>query len=290
MFRYETRLEGAPDFFSELGPLPEPTIADAVARRRGLAAAFSAGLDAALGLGADVIVVCDADDQYDASEMAALVAPIVEGRADIVVGARFGPGVDEYSRTKRSLQRIGSAAVRRASRTQVADATSGYRAYSREAALRLNVLGRFSYTLESLIQAGRSGLAVTSVPVRTNPRGRPSRLFSSTRQYVARSLAQTMRAYATYSPLRTFLYLAGVAFVAAVAIFGRFLYFFSTGEGTGHVQSLILGAVLMLAAFQLAVLGIIGDLLSANRHLIERVLQRLRTIEARDRASGGGAS
>ncbi len=248
-------------------------------QRRGLAEAFSAGIDAALALGADVIVTSDADNQYAGSGIGALVAPILDGSADIVVGERVGAGVAEFSRRKRSLQRLGSAAVRAASRTKVPDATSGFRAYSREAALRINVLGRFSYTLESLIQAGRTGLAVSSVVVQTNPQTRSSRLFSSTFEYIARSGSQMVRAYAMYEPLRTFLYLATVMFVGALVIFGRFVYFFATGSGNGHIQSLILGAILTLVAFQLAALGVIGDLLSANRRLLERVLVRVRRLE-----------
>lgn len=254
-------------------------------QRRGLAEAFTAGLDAALRTGADVVVTSDADNQYAAASIPELVAPVLAGRADIVVGERIGAGVDEFSRRKRSLQRLGSAALRVASRTDVPDATSGFRAYSREAAMRANVLGRFSYTLESLIQAGRSGLAVSSVQVDTNPKTRPSRLFSSTTEYIVRSGVQMVRAYAMYEPLRTFLYLAAVALLGALIIFGRFIYFFATGSGNGHIQSLILGAILMIAAFQLLVLGILGDLLAANRRLLERVLVRVRRMELGEPAS-----
>ncbi|HUP32845.1 MAG TPA: glycosyltransferase family 2 protein [Gaiellaceae bacterium] len=261
------------------------------ARRRGLAEAFSAGIEAALARGADVVVNTDADNQYAAAGIPDLVEPILRGEADVVVGERIGAGVAEFSRTKRLLQSLGSAAVRRASGTDVRDAASGFRAYSREAALRLNVLGRFSYTLESLIQAGRSGLAVRSVPVETNPRARRSRLSPSTARYVARSAAQLARAYAMYKPFRTFLYLGAVAFVLALTVFGRFFYYFATGGGSGHVQSLILGAVLMIAAFQLVVLGILGDLLAANRRLLERTLVTLRrtALDERQRARSDDA-
>jgi glycosyltransferase involved in cell wall biosynthesis len=248
-------------------------------RRRGLADAFGAGIDAALRAGADVIVTVDADNQYVAADIPRLVTPILEGRTDIVVGERYGDGVAEFSRSKRVLQRIGSAAVRAASRTDVPDATSGFRAYTREAALRINVLGSFTYTLESLIQAGRSGLAVSSVPVRTNPAARRSRLFSSTFEYLLRSGIQVARAYATYAPLRTFLFLAALAFAAALAIFGRFLYYYAEYGARGHIQSLILGGLLATAAFQVAAIGILGDLLSANRRLLERVLLRVRRLE-----------
>jgi glycosyltransferase involved in cell wall biosynthesis len=248
-------------------------------RRRGLAEAFGAGMDAALRAGADVIVTLDADNQYVASDIAILVLPILEGRTDIVVGERYGAGVAEFSRSKRVLQRFGSAAVRAASRTDVPDTTSGFRAYTREAALRINVLGRFTYTLESLIQAGRSGLAVGSVPVATNPAVRRSRLFSSTFEYLVRSTAQVVRAYAAYAPLRTFLFLAGLAFAAALAIFGRFIYYFAENGAHGHIQSLILGGLLATAAFVVAAIGILGDLLSVNRRLLERVLLRVRRLE-----------
>jgi glycosyltransferase involved in cell wall biosynthesis len=248
-------------------------------RRRGLAEAFGAGIDAALRAGADVIVTVDGDNQYVAADIPKLVLPILGGRTDIVVGERYGAGVEEFSRTKRILQRVGSAAVRAASRTDVPDTTSGFRAYTREAALRVNVLGRFTYTLESLIQAGRSGLAVGSAPVGTNPAARRSRLFSSTFEYLVRSATQVARAYATYAPLRTFLFLAALAFTAALAIFARFLYYFVEDGAAGHVQSLILGGLLAGAAFQVAAIGILGDLLSANRRLIERVLLRVRRVE-----------
>jgi glycosyltransferase involved in cell wall biosynthesis len=248
-------------------------------RRRGLAEAFGAGMDAALRAGADVIVTLDADNQYVAADIARLVLPILEGRTDIVVGERYGAGVAEFSRSKRVLQRFGSAAVRAASRTDIPDTTSGFRAYTREAALRINVLGSFTYTLESLIQAGRSGLAVGSVPVATNPAVRRSRLFSSTFEYLARSGAQVVRASATSAPLRTFLFLAALAFAAALAIFGRFIYYYAENGSHGHIQSLILGGLLATAAFVVAAIGILGDLLSVNRRLLERVLLRVRRLE-----------
>jgi glycosyltransferase involved in cell wall biosynthesis len=248
-------------------------------QRRGLAEAFAAGLDAALRSGADAIVTCDADNQYVAAGIPALVAPILAGEADIVVGERRGAGVAEFSAGKRVLQRVGSAAVRAASRTSIPDAPSGFRAYSREAALRVNVLGRFTYTIESLIQAGRSGLGVTSVPVETNPKTRKSRLFSSMPQYLWRSGTQMARAYITYEPLQTFLFLAAALMLAAIALFGRFLYFYLEHHGRGHVQSVILGAVLAIASIQVLAIGILADLLAANRRLIERVLLRVRRIE-----------
>jgi glycosyltransferase involved in cell wall biosynthesis len=247
---------------------------------KGLAIAFQTGVDAALKLGADVIVNTDADNQYDARDIRKLVEPILAGEADMVVGDRRIREQDEFTRTKKVLQRWGSWVVRQASETDVPDTTSGFRAYNREAALRLNVVSRFSYTLETLIQAGKSDIAVAHVPVRTNPRTRESRLFRSTRQYVARSLETILRVYAMHEPLRIFLWLAAVFLLGGLVLFARFAWFYFTQDGpTGHVQSLVVGAVLLVFALQLAVLGILGDLLRANRVLIERTLHRVRKVE-----------
>jgi glycosyltransferase involved in cell wall biosynthesis len=247
---------------------------------KGLAVAFQAGLDAALKLGADVIVNTDADNQYDAREIPRLVAPILAGEADMVVGDRRVRGHEDFSASKKLLQRWGSWIVRQASGTDVPDTTSGFRAYTREAALRLNVVSRFSYTLETIIQAGKSDLAVGHVPVRTNPRTRDSRLFRSTREYVQRSVATILRVYAMYEPLRIFAWLAAVFGIAGLALFARFAWFYFTTDGpTGHVQSLVVGAALLVFALQLAVLGVLADLLRANRVLIERTLHRVRKVE-----------
>jgi glycosyltransferase involved in cell wall biosynthesis len=248
--------------------------------RKGLAVAFQAGIDAALKLGADVIVNTDADNQYDGRDIARLVAPIVAGEADMVVGDRRIRDHEEFSRVKKGLQRWGSWIVRQASETDVPDTTSGFRAYNREAALRLNVVSRFSYTLETIIQAGKSDIAVAHVPVRTNQRTRESRLFRSTAQYLRRSVQTIFRVYAMYEPLRVFLWLAAVFGAAGLALFGRFAWFYFTQPGpTGHVQSLVVGAVLLVFALQLAVLGVLADLLRANRVLIERTLHRVRKVE-----------
>jgi glycosyltransferase involved in cell wall biosynthesis len=246
---------------------------------KGLAVAFQAGLDAALRLGADVIVSTDADNQYSAADIPKLVAPILANEADMVVGDRNVPAHDEFSGQKKLLQRWGSWVVRRASGTDIPDATSGFRAYSREAALRLNVVSRFTYTLETLIQAGRSDLTVTHVGIRTNPKTRDSRLFRSTPQYVKRSVGTILRIYVLYRPLPAFLWPAAVLGLAGSALFLRFFYYYVTGDGGGHVQSLILGAVLLVAALQLMLLGVIGELLRSNRVLIERTLHRVRRIE-----------
>jgi glycosyltransferase involved in cell wall biosynthesis len=247
---------------------------------KGLAVAFQAGLDAALKLGADVIVNTDADNQYDGRDIPKLVAPILAGEADMVIGDRNVRRHDEFSSSKKLLQSWGSWVVRQASGTDVPDTTSGFRAYTREAALRLNVVSRFSYTLETIIQAGKSDIAVGHVPVRTNERTRDSRLFRSTAQYLRRSVGTILRVYAMYEPLRIFLWLAAVFGVAGLALFGRFAWFYFTQDGpTGHVQSLIVGAALLIFGLQLAVLGVLGDLLRANRVLIERTLHRVRKVE-----------
>ena len=246
---------------------------------KGLAVAFQAGLDASLRVGADVIVNTDADNQYSADDIPALVAPVLAGEADMVVGDRNVADHGEFSAPKKILQRWGSWVVRQASDTDIPDATSGFRAYSREAALRLNVVSRFTYTLETLIQAGRSDLAVTHVPVRTNPKVRESRLFRSIPQYVKRSVGTILRIYLLYQPLPAFLWPAAVLGLAGSALFARFFYYYVSGDGAGHVQSLILGAVLLVAALQLGLLGVIGELLRSNRVLTERTLQRVRRIE-----------
>ncbi len=247
---------------------------------KGLAVAFQAGVDAALKLGADVIVNTDADNQYDGRDVPKLVAPILAGEADIVIGDRNVRAHDEFSGSKKLLQRWGSWVVRQASGTDVPDTTSGFRAYTREAALRMNVVSRFSYTLETIIQAGKSDVAVGHVPVRTNGRTRESRLFGSTWQYLRRSVGTILRVYAMYEPLRIFLWLAAVFGVAGLALFARFAWFYVTADGpSGHVQSLVVGAALLVFALQLAVLGVLGDLLRANRVLIERTLHRVRRVE-----------
>ncbi len=249
-------------------------------QHKGLAVAFQTGLDAALKLGADVVVNTDADNQYDARDIRRLVAPILAGEADVVVGDRRVRENDGFSRSRKVLQRWGSWLVRHASGTAIPDTTSGFRAYNREAALRLNVVSPFTYTLETIIQAGRSDLALAHVGVRTNPRTRPSRLFGSTFEYVRRSLATILRVYAMYEPLRVFLWLAAVVGAAGLFLFARFAWFYFTHDGpTGHVQSLVVAAALLVFALQLTVLGVLGDLLRANRVLIERTLHRVRKVE-----------
>lgn len=250
--------------------------------KRGLAYGFMAGLDACLRLGADVIVNTDGDHQYRGEDLEALVRPILEGRADVVVGDRQVRTVEGFSRSKKLLQVFGSWVVRRFSGTAIPDATSGFRAISREAASRTFVVGEFTYTLETLIQAGSSRMSVVSVPVTTNRAMRDSRLFKSTGEYVGRSVVTILRAYTMYKPLRAFLSLALLFLVLGGLIGGRFLYFFVTADGyTGHIQSLILAAILVILAFLLALLGVLGDLIAANRRMLEDVRKRLIRLEQR---------
>ena len=246
---------------------------------KGLAAGFQAGLDAALKLGADVIVNTDADNQYDGRDIPKLVAPILAGEADMVVGDRQVEQIAHFSPLKRGLQKLGSWVVRQASSTTVPDTTSGFRAYNREAALQMQVVSRFTYTLETIIQAGKLLVATDHVPIRTNPQTRESRLFPSMGAYVRRNAISIFRIYAQYEPLKVFWGGAVVMGLAALAVWTRFLIAYIGGEGAGHVQSLILGAVLFIGAMLLGALGVIGDLLAAQRTLSQRTFERVRRIE-----------
>ncbi len=248
---------------------------------KGLAAAFQAGVDAGLKLGADVIVNTDADNQYEGADIPKLVDPILRGEADMVVGDRQVNTIAHFSARKKLLQRLGSWVVRQASSTRVPDTTSGFRAYNREAALQMQVVSKFTYTLETIIQAGKLLVAVDHVPVRTNPTTRESRLFPSMASYVRRNTLSIFRIYSQYEPLKVFWAGAIVMGVPALAIFIRFLIYYIDNPHTarGHVQSLIFGAVLLFGAMLLAALGVIGDLLDAQRTLSQRTLERVRRIE-----------
>ena len=248
-------------------------------QNKGLAVAVQVGLDAALQLGAAVIVNTDADNQYSAANIPNLVEPITQGHADLVVGTRDITNHEEFSTLKKYLQKIGSWVVRQASATEVSDVTSGFRAYTKEAALQVNVVSQFTYTLETLIQAGRSDLAIVDIPISVNPTTRPSRLFRSKRQYVRRSAGTISRVYAMHQPLRVFNIPAAVFAVAGLILFGRFGWFYLTAGGEGHIQSLIVGAVCLLVAMQMLMLGLLADLLRSNRVISERVLRRVRNIE-----------
>ena len=246
---------------------------------KGLAAAFQAGIDTALKLGADVIVNTDADNQYRGADVERLVGPILAGDADMVVGDREVSGIEHFSALKKSLQRLGSWVVRQASSTTVPDTTSGFRAYNREAAIQMMVVSKFTYTLETIIQAGKLLVAVDHVPIRTNSKTRESRLFPSMGAYVRRNAISIFRIYAQYEPLRVFWSLALVIGLASFALWVRFAVAYIDGNGKGHVQSLILGAVLFIAAVVLWALGVIGDLLAAQRVMTQRTFERVRRIE-----------
>ncbi len=239
---------------------------------QGLARAFAAGLEAAVRAGADVIVNTDADNQDCADDIPKLTAPILAGEADLVIGARPIMATPHFSQTKKALQRLGSLVVRIASTTQVVDAPRGFRAFSRKAAQNLHVHGKYSYTLETIIAAGTQQMAVTSVPIRTNPDLRPSRLVKSLPDYVLRSAVTILRSFATYRPLRLFVGLGAVALVAGLCLGLRYLYLVSIGEGDGHVPSVILSALLTGMGVLVGLIGIVADLIAVNRRLLETLL------------------
>lgn len=248
-------------------------------RNRGLAVAFRTGLDACLKAGADIIVNTDGDNQYSGADIPRLVQPILDGRADIVVGDRQTRNLAHFSPLKRALQSMGSGVVRRLSRVDVPDAVSGFRAISREAAMRINIVSGFSYTIEMLLQAGRKHLAVVSVPVGTNHVTRQSRLFKSIPDFVTRSVATMLRIYAMYSPLRVFAAVGLALFIAGAIPIARFLYFFFRDGGAGHVQSLILGGALIVIAALAWLIGLVADLIGFNRQLLEITLEKVREME-----------
>lgn len=245
-------------------------------RNRGLAAAFQSGLEAALAAGADVIVNTDGDNQYYGPDIARLVEPILAGQADIVVGDRGVAALEQFSPLKRVLQRLGSWVVARAAGIPIPDATSGFRAFSREAALRLTVLGEYTYTLETLIQAGTRGMKVTYVPVRTNLQTRKSRLIRNIPSFLALSVVTILRFYTMYRPLRVFMTAGSVLLAGALILGLRFLYFYTIGRGAGHVQSLILAAILSIVGFQVGLIGLVADAVSMNRRMMEEMVYRER--------------
>jgi glycosyltransferase involved in cell wall biosynthesis len=246
------------------------------AGNKGLAAGFSAGLHRAVELGADIVVNTDADNQYRGDCIPDLVRPVVEGRAEIVVGRRPIEDHPEFSWSKKKLQRLGSWVVSQVSQTEVSDATSGFRAYSREAAQRLTVISGFTYTHETLIQAGRSNMTVTEVPIQVNRQTRPSRLFKSIPQYIRKSVMTILRIYTLYQPMTLFFIIGSVFMLVALTIGGRFLYYYLGGNGSGHIQSLLLGAVLGIVAVQIWVVGIVADLIAANRKIMQEILYQTR--------------
>ncbi len=248
-------------------------------QNKGLAKGFMAGLDACLHLGADIIVNTDADNQYCGADIEKLVSPILNGESDIVIGERPILDTAHFSRKKKMFQRLGSWVVRVASGTRIPDAPSGFRAYSKEAALRLNVTNNYTYTLETIIQAGHNKIAMTSVPIKTNGETRPSRLFSSMWKYMKRSSSVITRSFMMYKPLRFFSTLSVILLGVGGGIGIRFLYHFFNGGGSGYVQSLILAAVLIIMGFQCLMLGLMGDIIAANRKILEDIQYRVRKIE-----------
>ena len=244
-------------------------------RHRGLARAFVAGLEAAVGARADIIVNTDADNQYCAADIGKLIQPILDGQAEIVIGARPVMQIEHWSPVKKALQRLGSWAVRVASGTHVADAPSGFRAMSRNAAMQLRVFNQYTYVLETIIQAGQKDMAVVSVPIRTNAELRPSRLIKSIPRYVVRSLLTILRIFITYRPFRFFAIVGGLLFLFGFALGARFLVYYFTQVGAGHVQSLILAAIFLLMGFMVTIAGVLADIISVNRRLLEELARRV---------------
>lgn len=275
--------DGSRDRTSEVARAHGVTHVVRFRRQKGLAAAFIAGIDACLKHGADFIVNTDADNQYAGRDIARLIAPLLAGRADIVIGDRNIRDLRHMSWHKKLLQRLGSWAVRQVSNTTVPDTTSGFRAYTRDAALRMTIVSEFSYTLESIIQAGKKRMAIAHVEVATNPRTRASRLFDSVTGYIKHSTATIVRIYAMYEPLKVFTYIGGTLFLIGFLVSLRFVYdYFNTG-GFGHIQSLIFAAVLMIVGFQVALIGLLADVMSGTRKLLEDLLYRVRSMELRER-------
>ncbi|MFI3206422.1 MAG: glycosyltransferase [Clostridia bacterium] len=250
-------------------------------QNKGLAKGFMAGLDAGLRLGADIIVNTDADNQYCGADIEKLVQPILNNKADIVIGERPIDDTEHFSKKKKTFQHLGSWVVRVASGTDIPDAPSGFRAYSKEAALRLNVTNNYTYTLETIIQAGQNKIAMTSVPIRTNDETRPSRLFSSMWKYMKRSASVIFRSFMLYHPLKFFSIIGSILLVIGLAIGVRFLVYFFMGLGGGLIQSLILCSVILIMSFLSFVVGMLGDIIAANRKILEDVQYRVRKMETK---------
>ncbi|NQV20151.1 MAG: glycosyltransferase family 2 protein [Rhodospirillales bacterium] len=248
-------------------------------RNQGLAAAFMAGLRASIDAGADIIVNTDADNQYCADDIPKLVDPVLRGDAEIVVGARPIAEIGHFSPAKKFLQKLGSWAVRQASKTDIPDAPSGFRAFSRDAAMQMNVFSEYTYTLETIIQAGQKNMAIVSVPVRVNEELRPSRLIKSISSYISRSVLTIARIFVLYRAFRFFAMLGATLFGVGFLLALRFLYFYLTGEGDGHVQSVLLSVGLMTMGFIALIFGIIADLVSINRKLLERITVQVHRVD-----------
>jgi len=251
-------------------------------QNKGLAKGFMAGLDACLHLGADIIVNTDADNQYCGADIEKLVRPIIDKKADIVIGERPIDDTEHFSWKKKKFQHLGSWVVRVASGTDIPDAPSGFRAYSREAALKINVTNEYTYTLETIIQAGLNKAAITSVPIRTNGETRPSRLFSSMWKYMKRSASVILRSFIMYKPLKFFGTIGVILFAIGVIVGLRFLVFMSVGNGNGHTQSLILASILILMGFQTIIMALLGDIIASNRKILEDVQYRVRKLDCKN--------
>jgi glycosyltransferase involved in cell wall biosynthesis len=256
-------------------------------RNRGLAMTFMTGLEACLRLGADIIVNTDGDNQYNGADIPKLIAPILNGKADLVIGDRRTEDIEHFGFLKKKLQKAGSHMVRVLSNTDVPDAVSGFRAFSREAALQINIVSRYSYTVESVIQAGDKRMKIASVPVRTNPKTRESRLISSLPRFVFNQVSTMVRMYTMFKPLKMFFIMGSLFILGGLIPTGRFIYFYMQNQGAGHIQSLVLAAVLLLIGIQLWVLSLVGDVISSNRKLIEETLLRVRRIELKDTRGQG---
>jgi glycosyltransferase involved in cell wall biosynthesis len=252
-------------------------------KNQGLARTFLVGLDTSIALGADVIVNTDADNQYQAADIPLLTSPILEGKADIVVGVRPIDTIESFSLLKKILQKIGSGVVRFVSKTDISDAPSGFRAISREAARRINVFNDYTYTLETIIQAGQKNIAITSVPIRVNSELRPSRLVKSIPSYVQRSIFTIGRIFVVYKAFRFFMSVGLASFAVGILAGLRFIYFYLTGSGSGHIQSLIFASILLGVGFQTMLTAFIADLLAVNRRLMEDVQYRVKKLESRRR-------
>lgn len=248
-------------------------------KNKGLAETFMYGINACLNVGADIIVNTDGDNQYRGEDIKALVQPILKGEAEMVIGERPIDDIGHFSFVKKKLQRLGSWVVRNLSGTDTPDVTSGFRAMNRYAALRLNVVTRFSYTLETLIQAGKKNLAITYVPIRINEKTRESRLFKNIPNYIKRSIATILRIYTMYEPLKVFLSLGSVFVLVALGVSIRFLYFYFIGDGAGHIQSLIFAAIMFIVGFQVMLMGGLADMISINRRLIEDQMYKIKKME-----------
>ena len=251
-------------------------------KNKGLAKAFVAGLNKALEIGADIIVNTDADNQYCANDIEKLIKPILDKKADIVIGARPVADIESFSPLKKMLQKLGSWVMRQISSTEVKDAPSGFRAFSRNAALQLNIFDTYTYTLETIIQSGAKSLTITNVDVGVNPELRKSRLFKNMFVYISRSIFTMLRMFIVYRPFRFFIICALISLFIGVILSGRFLYFYLIGDGRGHVQSLIFAAIFLLTGVQTALIAVLAELVSINRKLIEDIQKRVKMFSLKN--------